>query len=396
MNNPVCIITEKPSVAMDIAKVLNVTHKSEGYLYNDQYKITWAYGHLVALADPQTYGFTSYAREELPMLPKPFKLVVRQVKKKDGKGYEEDDFARKQLDVIKQCFDSSERIIVATDAGREGELIFRYIYYYLGCSKPFDRLWLSSMTDQAIRDAFTKLKEGQLYDNLYLAGKARSEADWLVGMNASRALTIASNGSGGLSLGRVQTPTLCMICDRYLSNKNFVKSPFWKVNAQVKSGETTFPVSSPEPITNKGLADSKLYAVSNLTSLTVTKAERKSTSSQPPLLYDLTTLQKEANKQELIPLLDAIAKGDDRKAVVALSKYVSDTEQKAANEIVDKIKKQYGYKELPLQSEAPRIVVPSSPVQEQAQAILDARGGDVKSTQKQEEESQVNKSSLKI
>lgn len=297
MNNPVCIITEKPSVANDIAKVLNVTHRGDGYLYNDQYKITWAYGHLVALADPQTYGFTSYAREELPMLPKPFKLVVRQVKKKDGKGYEEDSFARKQLDVIKQCFDSSERIIVATDAGREGELIFRYIYYYLGCSKPFDRLWLSSMTDQAIRDAFTKLKEGQLYDNLYLAGKARSEADWLVGMNSSRALTIASNGGGGLSLGRVQTPTLCMICDRYLSNKNFVKSPFWKINAQVKSSDATFTVSSPEPITNKGLADSKLYAVSSLTSLTVTKAERKSTSTQPPLLYDLTTLQKEANKQ---------------------------------------------------------------------------------------------------
>ena len=153
--------------------------------------------------------------------------MVRQIRK--GKDFEDDPTALKQLKIIRSCFEKSDQIIVATDTGREGELIFRYIYGYLDCQKPFRRLWISSLTDKAIREGLAQLKAGSAYDALYLAGKARSEADWLVGINASRALSIARRGA--YSLGRVQTPTLAMICRRYLEHQGFSSVPFWRLQA---------------------------------------------------------------------------------------------------------------------------------------------------------------------
>ena len=212
-----CIIAEKPSVARDIARIVGANSRQDGYLEGNGYLVTWAMEHLIALAMPEAYGFSAYKREDLPIRPNPFQLIVRQVRK--DKEYISDPAALKQLKVIRSCFDKADHIIVATDAGREGELIFRYIYQYLDCKKPFERLWISSLTDKAIREGLSNLKPRSSYDNLYHSAKVRSEADWLVGINTSRALSIARKG--GYSLGRVQTPTLAMVCRRYIENRDF-------------------------------------------------------------------------------------------------------------------------------------------------------------------------------
>ena len=162
-------------------------------------------GHLITLAMPEAYGYAAYKAEDLPIHPNPFQLIVRQVRKE--KEYISDPAALKQLKVIRSCFDKADRIIVATDAGREGELIFRWIFEYLNCRKPFDRLWISSLTDKAIREGLANLKPGSHYDNLYHSAKARAEADWLVGINASRALSIAPQG--WLLLGACTNPNPC-------------------------------------------------------------------------------------------------------------------------------------------------------------------------------------------
>ena len=200
-NNMIAIIAEKPSVGMDIARVVGADTKNDGYCSGNGYMVTWALGHLVSLALPDTYGYTRTAAEDLPMLPEPFRLVSRQVR--TDRGMVPDLAATKQLKVIDWVFNRCVSIIVATDAGREGELIFRWIYDYLGCTKPFRRLWISSLTDEAIRKGLEELKDGAEYDSLYAAADSRAKADWLVGMNASRALAIAS-GTPNSSIGRVQ------------------------------------------------------------------------------------------------------------------------------------------------------------------------------------------------
>lgn len=184
------IIAEKPSVARDIATVLGATKKNDGNISGNGYIVTWAFGHLVGLAMPDAYGIENFSRENLPILPQSFRLIPRQVK--TDKGYKPDSGTVKQLKIIKEVFDQCDKIIVATDAGREGELIFRYIYQYLECRKPFVCLWISSLTDKAIREGLQNLKDGTMYDNLFRSAKARSEADWLIGINASQALSIAA------------------------------------------------------------------------------------------------------------------------------------------------------------------------------------------------------------
>lgn len=170
-----CIIAEKPSVARELAAIVGADSRENGYIEGNNYIVTWAIGHLVTLAMPQQYGVEGFRKEDLPLLPEQFRLIVRQIRK-DGE-YINDPAAVKQLGIIKNCFNRSEKIIVATDAGREGELIFRYIYSYLNSDKPFVRLWISSLTDKAIREGLSKLRPGNEFDNLYSAGKARSEAD---------------------------------------------------------------------------------------------------------------------------------------------------------------------------------------------------------------------------
>lgn len=226
----IAIIAEKPSVAREIAHIVGATDKQDGYIQGSGYMVTWAYGHLVGLAMPEEYGYTGFKRENLPIFPSAFILTPRQVR--TDKGFTADIGALKQLKIIKKVFADCDKIIVATDAGREGELIFRYIYNYIDCRKPFDRLWISSLTDKAICEGLQNLKAGNEYDNLFHAAQARSEADWVVGINASQALSVSA-GRGSFSLGRVQTPTLAKICSRFLENKGFNPSKYWQLKLQI-------------------------------------------------------------------------------------------------------------------------------------------------------------------
>ncbi|MBC7398494.1 MAG: DNA topoisomerase 3 [Mucilaginibacter sp.] len=284
------IIAEKPSVGREIAKVFGATTKHDGYIEGKGYTFTWAFGHLLQLAAPQEYGYYGWNVQHLPMLPAKFKLSVR---KSNGK---EDAGARKQLDIIAKLFDEATEIIVATDAGREGELIFRYIYYYLKCKKPFKRLWISSQTDAAIKDGFRNLKPGTDYDTLFNSAHCRSQSDWLVGMNATQALSLASGNKGVLSLGRVQTPTLAMICARYLENKNFVPQLYYQVVIQPVKDEQVFKAISEKNYKTREEADAILALVE--ANANVASVEAKPRKEPPPLLHDLSSLQQEANKRK--------------------------------------------------------------------------------------------------
>ncbi|RRA95599.1 type IA DNA topoisomerase [Paenimyroides viscosum] len=288
------IIAEKPSVAREIASLLGASDKKDGYLTGNGYFVTWAFGHLIGLGMPEDYGISGFQKETLPILPNPFILTVRKVKK--DKSYTADTGALKQLKIIEQLFNKSDSIIVATDAGREGELIFRYIYEYLKSNKPFERLWISSLTEKAIKQGFDNLKSGKEFDGLYQAAQGRSRADWLVGINATQALSIAA-GNGIYSLGRVQTPTLALICKRYLENKNFSVKKYWQIQLLHHKELIDFKSLSKTKWEDQKLADDTLKSIQRSNNATVTSVETKSVTEQPPLLFDLTGLQKEANKK---------------------------------------------------------------------------------------------------
>ena len=243
---------------------------------------------------PDGYGIRGFVRDNLPVIPETFTLIPRQIKAE--KGYKPDSGVTAQIKVIARLFNGSEQIVVATDAGREGELIFRYLYHYIGCSTPFVRLWISSLTDKAIREGLRNLENGSKYDNLFLAAKARSESDWLVGINGTQALTIAA-GHGTYSVGRVQTPTLGMVCERYWENRRFTPEAFWQLHIAVNGNDNdgTVKLSSSGKWKEKEPATALYNKVKEAGTATVTKVERKEKTEETPLLFDLTTLQKEAN-----------------------------------------------------------------------------------------------------
>ena len=292
------IIAEKPSVARQIASIVGATIRKEGYLEGNGYTVTWAFGHLVGLAMPESYGFKGFHKENLPILPEVFRLEPRSTK--SGKEYKPDPGTLKQLKVIKALFEQAERIIVATDAGREGELIFRYIYQYLDCDKPFDRLWINSLTDQAIREGLRNIRPGKEYDNLYLSARARSEADWIVGINASQALAIAA-GRGVWSLGRVQTPTLALVCQRYLENRDFTAQTFYRLKLHTAKDAAAFSALSIDKYASQDEATKHRQAVLESTEVRVIKVESRETTENVPLLYDLTSLQRDANRRHGFP-----------------------------------------------------------------------------------------------
>lgn len=302
------VIAEKPSVAREIAYHLGAVEKKEGYLQGNGYCVTWALGHLVGLAMPEDYGISGFQKESLPILPDPFLLTIRKVKK--DKSYTDDIGALKQLKVIEQVINSSDGIIVATDAGREGELIFRYIYEYLNCNKTFERLWISSLTEKAIKQGFENLKPSSYFDGLYKAAQGRSRADWLVGINASQALSIAA-GSGVYSLGRVQTPTLALICKRFLENKNFTVQTYWQIQLEHRKEFLDFKSLSKNKWNDKKQADKTLKSILRNETAIVTDIEDKTVTEQPPLLFDLTGLQKEANKRLGLSAEDTLSVAQD-------------------------------------------------------------------------------------
>ena len=290
--NMKAIIAEKPSVGMDIARVVGAADKKDGYCTGNGYMVTWALGHLVSLAMPGAYGYTKTRAEDLPMLPDPFRLVSRQVR--TDKGMVTDLAAARQLKVIDSVLAQCDSVIVATDCAREGELIFRWIYSYLGYTKPFQRLWISSLTDEAIREGMANLRDGRDYDSLYAAADCRAKADWLVGMNASRALAVAS-GSANNSIGRVQTPTLAMVCARFKENRSFVSTPYWQLHLTLKRQDAHRMFFHAEEFKDKGTAEAAYQKITSGSPATITRVERKKTLQQSPLLYDLTALQKDCN-----------------------------------------------------------------------------------------------------
>ena len=281
------VIAEKPSVARDIARVLGANQKNGGVLEGKKYVVTWALGHLVTLADPEEYDkkYEKWEMSTLPMMPKDMKLVViRQT--------------GKQFSVVKtQLFRKDiEEIIIATDAGREGELVARWILEKAGCHKPIKRLWISSVTDKAIKEGFASLKDGHAYDNLYRAAVARAQADWLVGMNGTRALTCKYNAQ--LSCGRVQTPTLAMIARREEEIRKFVPKEYYGIYAETEDVKWTWRDEKNKSF--RTFSKEKAQEIQNKTEhsvLEVTKADKKEKKSMAPGLYDLTTLQREANQK---------------------------------------------------------------------------------------------------
>lgn len=283
----ILVIAEKPSVGRDIAKVLKCNQKGDGCLVGSEYMVSWAVGHLIGLCDAEDYNpsFKKWKRDTLPIIPdkiklKPIKTTVSQYK------------------ILKALMHSDEvdSLICATDSGREGELIFRYIYEYAKCKKPFSRLWISSMTDEAIRDGFSKLKDGKEYDKLYASAKCRSEADWLVGINASRAYTLSYNSL--LSIGRVQTPTLAILVQRQKEIDAFVPDNYWEVQAffdkyngvwfDAETKENKIPTAEAAKEISKKILQQKGV---------ISSIETEEKRQVAPLLYDLTELQRDCNRK---------------------------------------------------------------------------------------------------
>jgi len=292
------VIAEKPSVARDIARVLKCTNRGDGFLYGDDYVVSWAIGHLVTLQEPEDYNpaLKRWQKADLPIMPPTMGLkpIPR---------------TEKQLKILKKLMNSREttQIICATDSGREGELIFRYIYQWANCKKPVKRLWISSLTDAAITDGLSKMRDSREYDNLYASARCRAEADWLVGMNATRAFTL-KNGEL-LPVGRVQTPTLAILVDRQKEITAFVPKDYWEVQATFLAEPSDTPAEAQSQYTgiwvsNKGeqKIDKKETAEAIAAKTqgqpgTVESVKTEEKRQPPPQLFDLTELQRECNRK---------------------------------------------------------------------------------------------------
>ena len=280
------IVTEKPSVAKDIAAHLGAKQRHEGYYEGNGYQVTWAFGHLVALKNPEEYdpALKKWTLKALPFIPAQIELKVV-----------EDPGIRKQFGIIKGLLKSAHEVICATDAGREGELIFRYILLLSGCTKkPWKRLWLSSLTEAALSAGFKNLKGGHEYDNLYAAAKCRSESDWIVGLNATRNFTVRYGGGKTLwSVGRVQTPVLQMIVKRDDEIRYFKVEPFWELFTKYR--EVAFKFHG-ERFKVKEEAEVVLDKIKDHPFI-IEKVGSKNENEHPPLLYDLTELQRDMNRK---------------------------------------------------------------------------------------------------
>ena len=287
------IITEKPSVARDIARVLKVTGKKDGYIEGNGMKITWALGHLIEFMQPDQYGehYQKWDMGHLPIIPDEF--LTKPI-----------DGSKQQYDVVKRLLEDNgiKEVVCATDAGREGELIFRLVYEAAKCQAPIKRLWISSQTDSAIKKGFDELKPGTDYDPLYDSARSRAEADWIVGINATRAYSIKfSRGRGVMSVGRVQTPVLKMIVDRYREHINFDSKPFYEIFLDVAHGKGDFQLKwftkDTDRFTDEKAAKAITDKVKAVPQAMIDSLTQKKIMEKQPLLYDLTELQKDANKQ---------------------------------------------------------------------------------------------------
>ena len=281
------VLAEKPSVGRDLAKVLNCGQGGNGFLAGGKYIVTWALGHLVTLAEPEAYGerYKTWSIESLPMLPPKMQLVV--IKE-----------TARQFNIVKGLLhrEDIDELVIATDAGREGELVARWIIAKAGFNKPLKRLWISSQTDRAIKEGFAALKPGKEYENLYRSAECRAEADWLIGLNTTRALTCKYNAQ--LSAGRVQTPTLAMVVQRENEIRRFVPRDYWTIRANLNGFSMQWQDSAggQTRIFDRQQAEKVLEKVKGQTG-EITSVKKEAKSEQPPLAYDLTELQRDANKR---------------------------------------------------------------------------------------------------
>ena len=288
----IAIVTDKPNVGREIARVLGADRKENGYMSGNGYMVTWTYGNMLSLAMPKDSGTSWVEREDFPLLPPPF-LTVRHVK--TDTGWNPDINAVLQLKVIAKVFDACDTIIAATDASREGEMLFRYLYRFLGCRKPCLRLWISSLTDEAIAKGMENLRPCSLFDNLFLAADSRNKADWLLGVNSSYAVCKAV-GFGNNSLGRVQTPVLAAISGRYRERENHIPADSWPVFVSLCKNGKIIKMRHVEDFCNRRDAlelyeDCKAAGYARITAV-----NSRTEEITAPALYNLTGLQKDANR----------------------------------------------------------------------------------------------------
>lgn len=288
----IAIVTDKPNVGREIARVLGADRKENGYMSGNGYMVTWTYGNMLSLAMPKDTGTAWVERENFPLLPPPF-LTVRHVK--TDTGWNPDINAVLQLKVIDRVFDACDTIIAATDASREGEMLFRYLYRFLGCKQPCLRLWISSLTDEAIAKGMKDLRPCSLFDNLFLAADSRNRADWLLGVNSSYAVCKAV-GFGNNSLGRVQTPVLAAISRRYRERENHISTDSWPVFISLcKNGKIT-KMRHVEDFSSRREA-MELYEDCKAAGYArITEVSTRTEEIAAPFLYNLTELQKDANR----------------------------------------------------------------------------------------------------
>ena len=338
------VIAEKPSVAQSLTKVIGADKRQEGYLEGGGYLVSWCVGHLVELSAPECYGerFSKWRLEDLPILPERWL-------------YEVSTGTRKQYQVLKSLMERSdvESLVCATDAGREGELIFRLVYNQARCKKPFERLWISSMEDAAIREGFENLKPGNQYDLLYEAALCRERADWIVGMNATRLFSCLYGQT--LTVGRVMTPTLAMVVMRDAQIAAFKPEPFWTV--QLKAGDLT--VSS-RRFSTKNDAEAVLQECQAAGEVVTEAVETKEKLEKPPLLYDLTSLQRDANRIlgfTAQQTLDHTQSLYEKKLVTyprTDSRYLTDDMREMLPELINAVARKFKYSGSALRSETVR------------------------------------------
>lgn len=288
----IAILTDKPNVGKEIARILGAHTREDGYMSGNGYMVTWTFGNMLSLAMPKDYGMDRPERGDFPINPAPFRLMVKHIR--TDTGWIPDINAVLQLKVIEKVFDACESIIAATDASREGEMVFRYLYRYLECRKPYRRLWISSLTDEAVLEGMGSLRPGSLYDRMFLAADSRNKADWVLGLNASYALCQAT-GTGNNSLGRVQTPVLAAISSRYRERENHIATDTFPVFISLCKNNTLLKMRSTEEFTDREAA-ARLYSDCKLAGhARVTAVSRQIREIEPPALYNLTELQKDAN-----------------------------------------------------------------------------------------------------
>lgn len=320
------VIAEKPSVAMSIAKVLGATERKDGYVMGNNYIVSWCIGHLVTSFDPQDYNscYAEYNLDTLPILPQPYK-------------YKLSDSTKSQYSIVAELMQREDvvSLVCATDAAREGELIFRLVYNYAGCTKPFERLWISSMEDKAIKEGFASLKDGNNYNNLYNAALARLQADWYVGINFSR--LYSSLYKAKISVGRVQTAVVNLIVQRQLEIDNFKSVPYYVI--EVDCGD--FIAKSDKYNTTE--AAEGIINICNGSTGTITNIDEKQCKDNPPTLFDLTTLQREANKvygYTAQQTLDCVQKLYEKKLVTyprTDSKFLTEDMKASTEQLVDEL-----------------------------------------------------------